>query len=137
MKFLNWPFSWLLSRVFGIKSLILYGLAISANLAESLCMALEMLLIASSLPLIAHFFTDSLQAVCNLLSDLLLWWPYLIGAKLCDCCYCHGSRDHSTDTTFRWRSSPLRYYVKWKSVLRRNLRQREFVGRVIKCSVDR
>ena len=31
MKFLNWPFSWLLSQLFGVKSLILYGLAVSAK----------------------------------------------------------------------------------------------------------
>ena len=42
--------------------------------ADSLCVSLEMLLIASSLPRIAVciFFTDTLQGACNLLSDLLL-----------------------------------------------------------------
>ena len=53
MKFLNWPSSWLPFQLFGIKSLILYGLAVSAGPAESFCMTLEMLLSASSLPLIA------------------------------------------------------------------------------------
>ena len=71
MKFLNWPLSWLPSQLLGTRSLILYGLAVSAG---SLCMVLELLPIASSLPLIAcvHLFTTSLQGVCHLLSDLLL-----------------------------------------------------------------
>ena len=41
MKFLNWPFSWLSSKLFGIQSLILYGLAVSAGPAESPFMTLR------------------------------------------------------------------------------------------------
>ena len=62
MKFLNWPFTWLPSQLFGIKSLILYGLSASAGPAESLCMALEMLPVASSLPLVACAFLHGLAA---------------------------------------------------------------------------
>ena len=79
MKFMNWPLSWLPSQLFGIKSLILYGLAVSAGPAENLCMALEMLLIASSLPVCISPRTCC-RGVCHLLSDLptatsssLLW----------------------------------------------------------------
>ena len=32
-----------------------------------------------------HSLADSLQGVCNLLSDRLLWWTDLIAATLCDC----------------------------------------------------
>ena len=107
MKLLNWPLSWLPSQLYGIKSLILCGLAVSAVPAERLCMALEMLLIASSLPLIAVCISSrgSLQGVCNLMSDLLLQrhqvccgGPYLLAAALCKCC-CRGSRGPPTGSS--------------------------------------
>ena len=98
MKFLGWPLSWLPSQLFGINSLILYGLADSAGPAESLCMALAMMLIASSLPLIAVCITSRtrckesaiscLICCCNVMKSL--WWPPLLAVKLCDCT-CDGA----------------------------------------------
>ena len=51
-----------------------------------------------------HFFTDSLQGVCKLLSDLLLQRHQVCCGGhtcllLCDCCCCRGSRWPSTDST--------------------------------------
>ena len=108
MKLLNWPLSLLPSQLFGIKSLILSGLAVSAVPAERPCMALEMLLIASSLTLIAVCISSrgSLQGVCNLMSDLLLQrhqvccgGPYLLATTLCDCCCCRRSRGPPTGSS--------------------------------------
>ena len=85
MKFLNWPLSWLQAQLFGIKSMILYGLAASAGPAEILRMALEMLLIASSLPFDSrvHLFADSLRrslpCCCNVIKSAFVAMP---------ACYC-------------------------------------------------
>ena len=97
MKFLNWPFIWLPSQLFGIKSLILYGLPVSAGPAESLCLALEMLLIASNLPLIAMCISSRTRCKESAIFCLIwLRWP---SARLCVCCCRHGSQGPSTDST--------------------------------------
>ena len=85
MKFLNWPLSWLPSQLFGTKSLILCGLAVSAGPAESLCMALELLLIASSLSLVAvctcsrtrckESATSCLICCCNIIKSAVVATP--------------------------------------------------------------
>ena len=132
MKFLNWPSSWLPSQLFGVKPLILYGLPVSAEPAES----------QSAIDCREQFFTDSLQRVCNLLSDLLLQRNVIKTAvvAILACCYVvrplllpRNSRA-SNRLHLRWRLSALRYNVKWNSVLGRALSQCECVGRVIKCA---
>ena len=142
LKFLNWHLSWLPSQLSGIRSLILCGMAVSAGPAESLCMALEILLIAPCLPLIVCISSRSrckesafscLICCCNVIKSAVVAIPA--------CCYVMrrllllrqisraSNRLHS-----RWRLSALRHHVKWNSVLWRILSQRECVGRVLKCT---
>ena len=76
-------------QLLGVKSLILYGVAVSAAPAESLCMALEMLLIASSLPCIAQcissrtrckeYAISCLICCCNVIKSAVVAMPA--------CCY--------------------------------------------------
>ena len=99
MNVLNWTSSWLPSQLFGIKSLILYGLCVSARPAESLCAAD---CIQSAVDWRVHLFTDSLQRVCHLLSDLLLQRHQVCcGGNTCflpcECCCCRGSRGLPSD----------------------------------------
>ena len=132
MKFLNWPSSWLPSQLFGMKPLILYGLPVSAEPAES----------QSAIDCCVHLFTNSLQGVCNLLSGLLLQRNVITSAvvPILACCYVvrplllPRKWRASNRLHLRWRLSALRYNVKWNSVLGRALSQCESVGRVIKCA---
>ena len=136
-KFQNWPLSWLPSQLFSIRSLILYGLAISAGLAESLCMALEMLQIASNPPnCCGHFFTNSPQGVCNLLSDLLLKRHQLCcGGHTCLLLRCAAAAAADLEglqqapLAMALFSAPLPCQMELCFVTR--LSQREFVGRVL------
>ena len=141
MKFLNWPVSWLLPQLFGIRSLILHGLAVSAGPAESLCMALEML-IASSLPLIAVCIYSRTRCKESAISCLICCCNGIKSAVVAIPACCHVVRLQllqrisraSNWLHFRWRLSALRHHVKWNSVLGPSLSQRECVGRVIKCA---
>ena len=101
--------SWLASQLFRIKSLIQHGLAVSARPAESLCEALELLLIAFSLPLIVACISSRTSCKGSEISCLICCCKRLqvccgghtcLLVMLCDCCcYCRGSRRSSTDST--------------------------------------
>ena len=131
--------SWLASQPFGIKSLILYGLAVAAVPAESLCMALEMLLIAPSLPLIAVCVSSRtrckesiscLICCCNVIKSAVE--AHLLAARLCDCCCCcRGSRGPPTGSTCDGAHQRSATMSNGSLFCERNLSQRECVGRVI------
>ena len=99
----------------------LYGLAVSAG---SLCMALEMLLIASSLPLIAVCISSRTRCKNSAIPCLICCCNVKSAEKAIPaCCYIvrlllllRISRA-SKWLHLRWRLSALRYHVKWNSVL--------------------
>ena len=131
------------SQLFGIKSLILYGLAVCGRHVESLCMALEMLLIASSLPLLAVVYISSRICEESSISCLICCCNVIKSAAVATpaCCQvmrlrllprnssapqptplCDGAYQHSASMS----NGTL--------LLRCNLSQRECVGRVNKCT---
>ena len=106
MEFLNGPLSWLPSQLFGIKSLTVYGLGCSCkSCSDPLHGAGDAAdCIQSAITCRVHFFTDSLQRDCKLLSDLLLQRHQVCCGGhacllLCDCCCCRGSRERPIDST--------------------------------------
>ena len=89
----NWPLSWMPSQLFGIKSLVLYGLAASAGPGEILCMALEMLLIAYSLPLIAVHISSRTRCKVSAISCLICCCNVTKSAVVAihACCYANAA----------------------------------------------
>ena len=118
MKLLTWPLSWLPSQLIGIKSLILYGLDVSAGPAESVWMALEMpadcIQSASS--------QTRCKECAHLLPDMLLQRHHVCCGghtclPLCDCCCCLGSPGLTSNFACDGALTSLRYHDKCNSIL--------------------
>ena len=122
MEFLNWPLSWLPSQLFGIRSLTLYGLAVSAGPAESLCMAPEMLLITSSLPLMGVCIPSRTRCKESTISCLICCCNVIKSAVATPACCCATAAAAAISRAseclhLRWRSAALHHHDKCNSIL--------------------